>query len=131
MANYMKSLLISVLAVFAPIKALLISVGFLVVSDMITGIWAAKKRKDTIKSAEMRRTISKMLVYQIAVISAFVLQKFLLDNIIPVSNIVAGVIGMVEFQSILENSSTIAGQDIKKLILKKLGSVNDNGTDQS
>jgi hypothetical protein len=38
---------------------------------------------------------------------------------------VAGVIGMVEFKSILENSGHIVGGDVFKLILKKLGSEND------
>ncbi len=91
---------------------------------MVTGMFAAHKRKEKIQSAEMRRSITKMVVYQIAIIAAFVLEKYMMDGMLPVSKIVSGVIGMVEFKSILENVSTIAGQDILKMVVSKLGSKN-------
>ena len=114
-------------ATLAPIKPLLLACGALIIADLITGIMAAKKRKEKINSADMRRSLSKMVVYQIAIISAFVLEKYMLDNLLPVSKIVSGVIGMVEFKSILENASVIAGEDILKLVLEKLGSKNAKG----
>ena len=116
--------LIATLAILSPIKPLLIACGFLIVADMITGMFAAHKRKEQIQSAEMRRSITKMVVYQIAIIAAFVLEKYMMDSIVPVSKIVSGVIGMVEFKSILENVSTIAGQDILAMVTDKLGSKN-------
>lgn len=126
----MKELLIKtgvvILSVLAPIKAVIISVGILIVADLITGIWAAIKRKEKIKSSVMRRTVSKMCIYQLAVICGFLLETFLLANAFPVSKIVAGVIGMVEFKSILENSNSIVGGDVFKSILKKIGSDNDS-----
>lgn len=121
-----KGLLVLV-AIFAPIKPLLLACGALIIADMITGMIAAKKRNEKIQSAEMRRSLSKMVVYQIAIISAFVLEKYMLDGLLPVSKIVGGVIGMVEFKSILENVSTIAGQDILKLVIEKIGSKNAKG----
>lgn len=124
MKEYIYKGLLVLLSIFAPIKALLISCGVLIVADMITGMMAAKKRKESIQSAEMRRSVSKMVVYQIAIMSAYVLESYMLDGLLPVSKIVAGVIGMVEFKSILENTSVIAGQDILKLVLEKLGSKN-------
>jgi len=119
--------LIVLCAVFAPIKAMLITCGVLIVADMLTGIMAAKKRKEEIQSAEMRRSVSKFVVYQIAIMSAFLLETYMLDNLVPVSKVVAGVIGMVEFKSILENASTIAGKDLLKLVIEKLGSKNAKG----
>ena len=74
----------------------------------------------------MRRTISKIFIYQMSVISGFLLETYLLGGSIPVSKIVAGVIGMVEFKSILENSNYIVGGDVFKMILQKLGSDNDS-----
>lgn len=106
---------------------MLIACGALVIADMITGVMAAVKRHETINSAEMRRSLSKMVVYQIAIISAFVLEKYMLDGLIPVSKVVSGVIGMVEFKSVLENVSTIAGQDVVSLVIEKLGSKNAKG----
>ena len=123
--DWIKKLALASLAALAPIKMVLITVGFLVVTDLITGIWAALKRKEKISSAVMRRTISKMLVYQLTVISGFMLETYILDGVLPVTKIVAGVIGMVEFKSILENANKIVGGDIFKAVLMKLGSDND------
>ena len=114
-------------ATLAPIKPLLLACGVLIVADAITGIMAAKKRKEPINSADMRRSLSKMVVYQVAIISGFVLEVYMLDNLAPVSKIVGGVIGMVEFKSILENVSVIAGQDVLQLVIEKLGSKNAKG----
>lgn len=125
MKEWLNKLGIASLAALAPIKMVLITVGVLIMADLITGIWAAKKRGEKISSAAMRRTISKMLVYQLSVICGFMLEVYILDSIIPVSKIVAGVIGMVEFTSILENSNSIVGQDIFSTVLKRLGSDND------
>jgi len=113
------------MAALAPIHAVMISVGFLIVADLVTGMVAAHKRGEKISSAAMRRTISKILVYQLAVISGFLLEHYLMGDIMPVAKLVGGVIGMVEFKSILENSNTIVGTDIFKSILQKLGSEND------
>lgn len=118
-----KGLLVT-LSLLAPIKPLLLACGALIIADTITGMFAAHKRKEKISSAEMRRSITKMFVYQIAIISAFVLEKYMLDGLLPVSKVVSGVIGMVEFKSILENVSTIAGQDILKMVMDKMGSKN-------
>ena len=73
----------------------------------------------------MRRTISKIFIYQLAVVTGFMLETYILDSVLPVAKIVAGVIGMVEFKSILENSNHIVGGDIFRIIIQKLGSDND------
>ena len=88
---------------------------------------AARKRGEEIRSAEMGRSVSKLFVYQMVIASGLVLQTYMLDDIMPVTKIVGGVIGMVEFKSILENASTIAGKDILQMVLDKLGSKNAKG----
>jgi hypothetical protein len=125
----MKALLLKIFmacaAILAPIKMVMITVGFLILADLVTGMMAAFKRGDKISSAAMRRTISKVVVYQLSVVSGFLLETYLLDNSVPVAKIVAGIIGMVEFKSVLENANTIIGGDLFKVILSKLGSDND------
>lgn len=123
--DWLKKLLVASAAALAPIQTVLATVGILLLVDLVTGIWAAAKRKEKLSSAVMRRTISKMVVYQLAVISGFLLEHYILDGVIPISKIVAGVIGMVEFTSILENSNTIVGGNVFRSILRKLGSEND------
>ena len=124
MKEYIVNILMVSLAILAPIQPMLIACGFLIVVDTITGVVAAHKRKESISSAQMRRAVTKLFIYQLAIISGFVLEKYLMGGILPVSKIVAGVIGMVEFKSILENASTIAGENILKLVMDKLGSKN-------
>lgn len=113
------------LAALAPIHAILISVGIMILADLFTGIWAAKVKGETITSAAMRRTISKILVYQTSVVTGYLLETYMLSSIFPVAKLVAGVIGLVEFKSILENGNKILGQDLFKTVLQKLGSDND------
>jgi Bacteriophage holin family len=124
MKDWLLALFLSALSVLAPIKPMLITVGILILMDAVTGIYAAYKRKEPISSAAMRRTVSKLLVYQGVVISGFLLELNLLDHLIPVAKLVAGAIGVVEFKSILENSNSIMGVDIFKSIIDKLGSDN-------
>jgi hypothetical protein len=92
---------------------------------MFTGMYAAKKRGEELSSAAMRRTLSKMLVYQGVVILGYLLEANLMDHLMPVAKIVASAIGMVEFKSILENSNSIVGTNIFKSVISKLGSDND------
>ena len=125
MKQFLAALIAATIAALAPIQAVMISVGVIIMLDLITGIWAAVKRKEKIESAALRRTVSKFLIYQLAVISGFVVQHYMLGDIMPTSNVVAGVIGIVELKSILENSNTIVGMDIFSALIAKLGSDND------
>lgn len=125
MKEWLNKLALASMAALAPIKMVMITVGFLIMVDLVTGIWAALKRGEKVSSAAMRRTVSKIFIYQLAVVSGFMLETYILDGILPVAKIVAGVIGMVEFKSILENSNHIVGGDIFKLVIQKLGSDND------
>lgn len=125
MKDFLGKLALVIFAALAPIHAVIVSVGVLVVTDLITGVWAAIKRKEPISSAALRRTVSKMVIYQIAVISGFLVQQYLISDLVPVVKIVAGVIGLVELKSILENADKITGVSIFQEALKKLGSKND------
>jgi hypothetical protein len=126
MKSFLSNLLVSAAAALAPIKPIMITVGILIISDLITGIWAARKRGEQVTSAALGRTVSKMVVYQTAVVTGFLLQRYLLADAMPVVNIVGGIIGMVEFKSFIENANYIVGGDIMKEILRKLGSKNDD-----
>lgn len=126
--DFFKVLFLASFAVFAPIKAVIITVGILIFADLVLGILAARKRGEKITSAGMRRTITKMCVYQLAVLTGFLFETFLLGGLIPVSKLVAAVIGSVEFKSLLENVTEITGVSFKDLI-SKLGSKNDETKD--
>lgn len=111
MKEFFYKLLLSVLAVFAPIKSLIFSIGFVAFMDLLTGIMAAKQRGEKIESAKSRRTIVKLLGYQMAIITGFVIEKYMVDNSLPITKIIAGAISTVELQSVLENLQAVTGVD--------------------
>ncbi len=123
--TYLKYLILSAIATLAPIQTTMTAVGVLIFADLILGITAAVKRGDSITSSALRRTISKILVYQIAIITGFICEKYLISDLIPMSKLIAGVIGMVEMKSLLEHGDELNGSPIFKTIIKKLGSDND------
>lgn len=125
MKEWINKLLVVSIAALAPIQAVIISVGVLVLADMITGIWAAYKRNEPIKSAGLRRTVSKFIIYQIAIITGFIVEHYLIGDIVPVVKLIGGIIGLVELKSILENANSITGTDLFKLLIERLGSQND------
>ena len=114
--RYSLELLMAIVVVLAPIKAVMITVGVLVGVDLIFGIWAAKKRGEEITSSRMSHSITKALVYQLAVVSGFLVEKYLMDGVLPVCKIVAGLIGSVEMKSLLESANTILGQPVFKAL---------------
>lgn len=124
--SFLKYLAASLVAFLAPAHALIISVFVLVVVDLITGVWAAHKGGQSISSAGFRRTVTKLAVFELVVVCAWLVEMYMLDNVFPVSKIVASVIGLVELTSILENSNKILGQDLFKTVIAKLGSDNDS-----
>jgi phage-related holin len=123
--KFLQAMLVSLAAVLAPIKAILLVTGFLIIADLISGVLAARKRGEAISSAGLRRTITKCLVYNLAVISGFLVEQYMLSSLFPISKLIAGIISLVELKSILENLNTINGSDIFKTVLAQLGSVND------
>jgi hypothetical protein len=128
--TYFQPLAVSLLSVFAPIKAMLLVTGFLIFTDLISGILAARKRGEKISSAGLRRTITKCLVYNLAILSGFLVEQYMLESVFPISKLIAGIISLVELKSILENLNTINGSDIFKTVLSQLGSVNDKTKNQ-
>jgi hypothetical protein len=107
----------SIIALLAPIHALMAGVGFLIFADMVTGIVAARKREEPITSRALSRTVWKAVVYQVAVVSGFALEH-LVSGVLPIAKLVAGMIGCVEFLSMSENVKTVTGLDLRSIAEK-------------
>jgi phage-related holin len=125
MLAWLKSLFLSALAVFAPVQAVLLAVLALVLLDAVTGIWAARKRGEEIRSAGLRRTVSKVLAYEVAIVAGHIVGVYLLAGALPVVSLICGCIALVEGVSILENIQTVTGSNLFKAVIDRLGSVND------
>lgn len=124
MAHWLKMAAVVVWAFLVPIHTLLVVATLLVLADATTGILAAHKRKEPITSAGMRRTVSKLLIYQGAILVGFLIEV-MMSGALPVAKLIAGCISAVEGKSCLENLDTVNGSPIFKAIIDRIGSKND------
>lgn len=123
--EWLINILLASMAIFAPIKSAVIAVIVLTVADLITGIIAARKRGEQITSAGFARTIVKIAVYQVATLCAFLAQKYLVLDVMPICTLVTSLIGLTELKSVLENLDSISGGSFFSALITKLNSNND------
>jgi hypothetical protein len=123
--NWAIKLSLTILAIFAPAGPMVLTVGALCIVDLVTGILAARKRGEAITSAGIGRTVSKLLVYEGAVLLAFLTQQYLTGPAVPCAQIVASLVGLTELTSCLENINELSGKDLLKSIIKKISSKNE------
>ena len=116
--------LLSIVAVFAPIKGMIIVAALAIIVDFIIGIIAAKKRGEEIKSSKMGTTVSKLLIAETAIMMCYLVQHYLLKDSFPLTNWVAGVVGLKEIYSIMESLNSISGGKLFTDVLTKLSSIN-------
>lgn len=109
----------SLTAVLMPIRPALAAVFCLIGLDLITGLWASKKKGDKITSQGMRDSIKKLLVYEGALLGALIIETYLLPDI-PLIKAVTGYIGLIEGKSFFENLHAITGVDFWAQIIPKL-----------
>jgi hypothetical protein len=124
--KHIHAFILAAITILAPIQAALTTAGCLVMLDLILGIIAAKKRGAPITSAGLRRTVSKMVIFQIAIITGFLTEKYLTGDLVPVCKIITAFIGLTEIKSIVENLNAINGNSIFSDLITKLGSKNDD-----
>lgn len=112
------------LAYVAPVQNFLITVAVLVSADVVTGIWAARKRGTGFKSSALKRTVNKMVFYPLAIILSHEMTRTFFSDVPVVENLtymVSLFICVVEFQSNIENIGTITGIDIWSRIKGYIG----------
>lgn len=118
--KYFKSFLVSLGSFFLPVVPLILLVGLLILGDTILGIWAAKKRGEKITSRKLGNIIPKMVLYQGAVITAFILDTWLLGEFIGLifdieilfTKLVALTLIFIEGVSLDENFTYISGKNM-------------------
>ena len=109
-----------------PISGFLIFVTALVVADLITGMVAARKRAERIRSERMRATVTKVAMYFIAILAArgmdvvFLMPK---DLHLDLTWFIAAFIAVTEFKSLLENVEESTGVDLWTTVGRKLGKI--------
>jgi hypothetical protein len=130
--------LISIItAFFLPISGIIFLVGFLILIDTIPGVWKAKKLKQPITSRKLSAIISKLALYEVAVIMLYLIDYWILDAIVlkffsvplMVTKITALTLCSIELISISENYKIIYGLNIwesLKNLLKRGAELKDD-----
>jgi hypothetical protein len=107
-------------AFFLPISGILFLIGFAIVVDTLTGLWKAKKLKIQITSRKLSTIISKMMLYEVAVIGFYLIDFWILNDIIlkffsvplMLTKILSLILVSIEVMSINENYKAVKGIDI-------------------
>lgn len=113
-------LLAVISAFFLPIAGILFLIGFAIVIDTITGIWKAKKLGLSITSRKLSAIVSKLFLYELAVILTYLIDYYILNDIILVffsiplmlTKILSLVLCSIEVISISENYKAVKGIDL-------------------
>ena len=108
------------LAFFLPISGILLMIGVLIVIDTVAGIWKAKKIGEKITSRRLSAIISKLALYEVTVIMFFLIDVFILNDIIltffsvpfMLTKIVALVLASIEVMSINESYKQVYHLDL-------------------
>lgn len=108
--KYLTVIAATLVSLLMPIKSMAIASLVIVFLDLISGLLAAKKQKIEITSSGLKQTIIKAFVYEFALVLALVVQKYLMQDSMPLTNLVATLIGCTELKSVAENLEIIAGQ---------------------
>jgi len=126
--KWLKAIVAMVWAFFAPVAGVFWATLGLVVLDMVTGVWAAKKVGEPITSSRLGRSARKLTVYFTGIAAAHMAGVHLLDGaaILGVDPVKAlsGIIGAVELLSVMENLNRIQGGSMFRGLITRLGSSN-------
>lgn len=86
----------------------------LVILDTITGIIAARKRKEKINSRGFARLLSKIVVYMASIIACRGVEQVLF---VPnVTYLAVGAIAFTELMSVLENTRVVSGANVAGVV---------------
>lgn len=131
------AVLIIILAFLAPIAPLLILVGFAIGADTLFGIVRSVKKKRAITSRRLSALVSKMFLYQFAVIGMYIVDKFLIGELVTMftaiplvlTKLVVATLLSIELKSINENVESGFGINLwnqfKKMVRRAKSVKND------
>ncbi len=107
------------LAILSPVYAVMGTIVFLIIVDFVTGVFVTYKKKKQLRTVHIVHATSKVVIYNLVVLSAFLLEQFIIDEV-PFLKIISGFIAVFEIKSIMQNFDVIYGVNLYKVILKAL-----------
>lgn len=104
---------------FAPIVPAVIASGIIIGVDTAIGIYASKKNKVAFESRKFERVLTKFLLFNMLLISAHVIERYMID-FIPFVKITLSFIAISEFTSISEKVEKITGKGLLKYVKEQI-----------
>jgi phage-related holin len=139
MKTFLLQLSTALLLFFAPIQQLVIVVGLAILCDTFTGIYKSVKLYGwkSIRSRKLSNIISKMVLYEVAIIVLYPIDKFLLNelllNVVSVqffsTKVACVLLILVELTSIKENIEEALKIDIWKTLKNFIKRAKEVSTD--
>ena len=117
--GYFAAILGWLTSVLLPIRDFLVITSALVLLDLVTGVLAAKRRNEKIRSRALMRTTVKLLLYYSAILATHGVEITFAEKI-PLTYITAFTIAVTELKSLLENVDAGTGSRLAKMIVDKL-----------
>lgn len=111
------TVLTTITAFFLPIQPLILTVGLFIGADTVLGIYRAKKKNEPVTSRRLSNIVSKMVLYEGAVLLFFLLEKFILADFVMafvaipwfLTKIIAATLCLIEVKSMDESFTSIYG----------------------
>lgn len=122
MKEWIIAIALGAVAFLAPVQSIMLAAGFMIFVDTLTGIWRSLKAGHRLSSNKLGTTLSKLVLYQVLIVTALVMEKILVP-LVPVVSLVAAAIAAREGLSVFENISSITGVDFLTLLKEKLSPV--------
>ena len=117
-----KLFLLAPLTILAPIKPLVLLAVTSIILDTCFGIWRSWKKGNKIRSRRLSHTISKSLLYSGAIVFVFLLEKFVISDILGhfiaidlvLTKMFTFFCVVTELKSINESYESVTGKDVWK-----------------
>lgn len=119
-ANIWKFIIWCFCVYLMPTYELIGVVIFLLIIDLITGIWKSLKIGIPITAKKLGETITKMILYMFGIVCAYVVQHNIAGDAIKVMLIFSTLISIREFKSIIENIEMITDAKIWQYIVNQI-----------
>lgn len=124
--SFVGKFLVVLVSIIAPIHATMLALGFLVVVDLVLGIWVARKSGVPITSAGLRRTLVKLVLFQVGLVTAFIVETYLAKGVFPIVQTFSAMVSISELVSVFENINKISGVNVLGKLIESLRSKNDS-----
>lgn len=122
--GFLSALIGSVMSFLAPVTGFILMAFVLVLADLYSGVKAARKRGEQINSRGFKRTVEKITLYVVSILSGE-LMRLTFFPALNITYVIAFAICLTELQSLVENVETVTGVNIWRRIKKIIPGAGD------